>query len=193
MPGCNESLFIFNTSVVGGCYLQIAISWLEVTWNSKQIVVTTNQKKVLGIYLLISFVELIVSIMTNYHPQIEPDPHCNFMLMRRANAYLVVKEFELLLLGAAIFLFSSLRAPWKLWHMNRHRVYFMVVPGVVDLRTHFRMLIRESIIGFVVCSAFTTRIYLFSLKRETTESVNQTDNVLTTFIWQFIAVSFYRF
>ena len=29
--GCNESLFIFNTSVVGGCYLQIAISWLEVS------------------------------------------------------------------------------------------------------------------------------------------------------------------
>ena len=154
-------------------------------------VTNIKHKKVLLVFLLISFVELVVSIMINLESRHEKNPQCNFMLMQRANAYLVVKEFVLLLLGAAIFLFSSLRAPWKLWHMNKHRVYLMVTPGVVDLRIHFRNLMRECIIGFVVCLAFTARIHIFTYYDGKYEQ-NYENSVLTTFIVQYVAVSCYR-
>ena len=102
------------------------------------------------------------------------------------------KEFILLLAATVVFLFCSIRSPLKLRKLKMNRVYFMVVPGLLGLRENFKTLMREVVIGFVVCLMFVTRIYLFTLK-DADHNLKSEDKVLLTFIIQFIAISFYKF
>ena len=67
----------------------------------------------------------------------------------------------------------------------------MVIPGVVGLREDFKALMRECLVGFVVCSAMVIRIFLFTLARGKYEQ-NYELKVLYTFNVQYAAVSFYK-
>ena len=86
--------------------------FLYILGNYRQLTRNTTQKTVLAAYLLLSFVELVVSIMANYNSKQATDPDCNFMLMGKANAYLVVKAWALFFVTIFKFwIMSSILAP----------------------------------------------------------------------------------
>ena len=131
--------------------------------NYRQIVLLTNHKRVLCIYLLISFVEFVITVMVNLTN--EEANSCDISKFKKTTAALLIKQFILLSASAGLFLYNCVRSYFKLRNVITNRVFLLPMEGVVDIQTNFVDLIRENSIGFITCFILASRFLQRAFKK----------------------------
>ncbi|XP_075251803.1 uncharacterized protein LOC142344159 [Convolutriloba macropyga] len=186
---CYPSVLIFVSSTIGACYLQIAINWLEVAVNGKQLVLDVKHKKVLSFFVFISTVEMGVSfainkLFPNYAMQ------CEYGQMLPMNSILVWKSMTFFFASFVVFVICIGCGYCTRSDVMREQTCMPTDPAIVNIMKDFTPLVTECAIGATICGLQLLK--RFSLLVTEDPQIIENMNYLS-FIAIFVVHSCYRF
>ena len=159
--------------------------------NYKQIAVKMTHKKIANVFMAISTLELIVSLLSNTTKN--PDERlCNVSDMNRVNRGLVAKHVMLLGTASIIFLYSLIKAPIKVFRLYSQKLQMKCEDDVINIQRDFRALMKECFLGCSLCCMSMCRPF-FPFLFDQYDPRDTEDYFVVLNIVQFGLVCNYRF